>query len=290
MRRQPLRRRILIADRVELSARALEFLTASIRRDRRRRGRAVTILSALLVLAVGLAAFAFDRQRAAEDRQLLATARQLLAQAEARLDEDPRTALRLNEAAIYIHDSPETRAALVNNVLTTPYTGTLAAHDGGVRAVAFAPDEPLLASAGDDSMVRLWSLSDPAAPAPLGSVSAQAGRIWDVAFAPDDPLLASAGDDGTVRLWSLSDPATPTPLGFVPAHAGGASAVAFTPAGYVLASAGGDGTVRLWDIAGLIKLRDHAMEHACSITGGGPSRGEWRSFVPGIQYVDVCET
>src|SRR3712207_8055078 len=42
--------------------------------------------------ALGLAAFAFDRQLAAEDRQRLATARQLLAQAETRLDQDPRTA------------------------------------------------------------------------------------------------------------------------------------------------------------------------------------------------------
>jgi hypothetical protein len=43
-----LRRRIVVADRVELSGRARAFLTASIRRDRRRRGRAVTILSVLL--------------------------------------------------------------------------------------------------------------------------------------------------------------------------------------------------------------------------------------------------
>jgi hypothetical protein len=77
------RRRTVIADRVELSARARDFLTASIRRDRRRRGRAVTILSVLLVLALGAAAFAVDRQRTAENQQRVATARQLLAQAEA---------------------------------------------------------------------------------------------------------------------------------------------------------------------------------------------------------------
>src|SRR3712207_9251130 len=69
--------------------------------------------------ALGLAAFAFARQLAAEERQRLATARQLLAQAENRLDQDPRTALRLNEAAVHIQDSPETRSALVNNLLTT---------------------------------------------------------------------------------------------------------------------------------------------------------------------------
>src|SRR3954471_17127533 len=43
-----------LVDGVELSGQARDFLRASIRRDRRRRGRAVTILSALLVLALGL--------------------------------------------------------------------------------------------------------------------------------------------------------------------------------------------------------------------------------------------
>jgi hypothetical protein len=115
----PSRQRSVQTDRIQLSARSREFLAASIRRDRRRRRRAITILSISLVLALGLAAFAFDQQRAAEhlqsvaeERQRLATARQLVAQAEALLDQDPRTALRLNEAAIHIHDSPETRSAL----------------------------------------------------------------------------------------------------------------------------------------------------------------------------------
>jgi type II secretory pathway pseudopilin PulG len=153
VRRRPRRRRIVIADRVELSTRARDFLTASIRRDRRRRGRAVTILSVLLVLALGAAAFAVDQQRAAEAGQRLATARQLLAQAETRLDQAPRTALRLNEAAVHIDDSPETRSALMNNLLATRNTGILTGHDT-VYAVAFAPDGNTLASAGADGTVR----------------------------------------------------------------------------------------------------------------------------------------
>ena len=49
----------LLTDRVELSPRARVFLWFSIRRDRYRRGRAVTVLSVLLVLAVVASGFAF---------------------------------------------------------------------------------------------------------------------------------------------------------------------------------------------------------------------------------------
>jgi hypothetical protein len=58
----------------------------------------------------------------------------------------------------------------------------------------------------------------------------------------------------------------------------------------MLAAAGGlDGTVRLWNLTGLIELRGHAMDRACSITRGGLSRGEWESYVSGLEYVDVCK-
>ncbi len=254
-------RRTLVADRVELSSQARDFLRASLRRDRIRRGRAITILSMLLILALGLAVLAFDRQGAAEDqqrvaeaRQRLATARQLLAQAQTRLDQDPRTALRLNEAAVHIQDNPETRSALVNNVLTTPYTGALTGHDGGVLSVAFAPGGNTLASAGADGTVRLWNTTDPAAPTPLGSpLTGHTNLVESIAFAPDGDVLASASWDGTVRLWDTSAPAAHNPLGFWPAaHDGWVKSVAFNPGGDVLASAGADGTVRLWNTTNLV--------------------------------------
>jgi WD40 repeat protein len=139
--------------------------------------------------------------------------------------------------------------------------------------------------------VRLWNTSDPATPTPLGApLTGHTGQVWAVAFAPDGHTLATAGEDGTVRLWNTSDPATPTPVGSLTGHTGGAWAVAFAPEGSLLASAGADGTVRLGNPTGLMELRDHVMEYACAITGGGLTRAEWDRYVKGLPYVDVCKT
>jgi hypothetical protein len=185
VRPRPRRRRIVIADRVELSARARDFLTASIRRDRRRATAILAGLSLFLALALGVASFALAQRNAAVatavDRQHVATARQLLAQAETRLDQDPRTALRLNEVAVHLHDSPETRSALVNNLLTTPLDAPLTGHTGGVSAVAFTADGNTLASAGEDGTVRrppppAPPVTGPRRPPAGGSCRRRAGR------------------------------------------------------------------------------------------------------------------
>jgi WD40 repeat protein len=62
-----------------------------------------------------------------------------------------------------------------------------------------------LPSAGEDGSVRLWDLTDPAAPTPLGApLTGHDGGILAVAFTPDGHTLTSAGVDGTVRLWNLT--------------------------------------------------------------------------------------
>jgi WD40 repeat protein len=73
--------------------------------------------------------------------------------------------------------------------------------------VAFAPNGLSLATAGDDQTVRLWGLTNPARPRPLGqALSGHTSAVSDVAFAPDGRSLATASGDQTVRLW---DPAGP---------------------------------------------------------------------------------
>ena len=155
-------------------------------------------------------------------------------------------------------------------------------HENAVQALAYAPQQLMLASGSADRTVRLWNLdtlslkrsySGPrdfvtslafsqngkllAAGAldgrihvwsvlssrRLRALSGHRGRVADVAFSPSGDQLASAGEDGTVRLWDL-------PRGRIAraltGHVGGATSVAFAPDGQHLVTAGVDGRVRLW--------------------------------------------
>ncbi|MFD2092630.1 nSTAND1 domain-containing NTPase [Blastococcus deserti] len=253
----PRRRRELVAERVELSAQARDFLRTSLRRDRRRRGLTVAILSALLTVAIVAAIGAVvaqrnavAQQREAEEGNRLATARFLLSRGDALLEEDPQTALRLQVAAQQIHSSPETKSALVNSVLTTPYAGHLRGHAGTVTAVAFTATGHTLATADDEGAVLLWDLTDPHAPRRLGQpLVGLAEKVTAVNFSADGTTLVTLSDDGTARLWDVTDPTERVPDGTsLPEQSESVTAVTFASDGETLAAAGEDGTVTLWDV------------------------------------------
>src|SRR5947207_15480611 len=74
-------------------------------------------------------------------------------------------------------------------------------HGGWVIMVAFSPDGKLLASSGNDNLVRLW---EPQTGREVRRLTGHTGWVNTVTFAPDGKTLASGSADGTVRLWETA--------------------------------------------------------------------------------------
>lgn len=79
----------------------------------------------------------------------------------------------------------------------------LEGHDRGVNWVAFHPTLPLIVSAGDDRLVKLWRMSETKA----WEVDTCRGHFHNVSaclFHPHQDLILSVGEDKTVRVWDLN--------------------------------------------------------------------------------------
>lgn len=79
----------------------------------------------------------------------------------------------------------------------------LEGHDRGVNWVAFHPTMPLIVSAGDDRLIKLWRMSETKA----WEVDTCRGHFHNASgclFHPHQDLILSAGEDKTIRVWDLN--------------------------------------------------------------------------------------
>jgi WD40 repeat protein len=120
----------------------------------------------------------------------------------------------------------------------------LNAHSASVNSVSFSPDGMFLASAGSDSTVKLWSVSDGEL---LITFRDHTNGVNSICFSPDSKMLASGSSDNTVKLWSVSDKEM---LKNLEGHTGSVNCVSFTPDGKSLVSASSDNSIKLWSIPG----------------------------------------
>ena len=115
----------------------------------------------------------------------------------------------------------------------------LKAHTDRVKALAFHPTQPLLATSGMDRTVILW---DTATGTRIGSYDTEHdGTVYSLAFSPDGSLLASGSYDGHVCLLAANDPSEPgTTAARIKASV---RSVAFSPDGTFLVAVTADGSM-----------------------------------------------
>ncbi|KAM5472502.1 hypothetical protein MauCBS54593_003094 [Microsporum audouinii] len=120
---------------------------------------------------------------------------------------------------------------------------TLPGHSGAVWRVEFSPDGQLLASASEDSTIRLWN---PAEGNLYRILRGHSDSISDIVFLSDNQL-ASASMDTTIRIWKCTDESTPIKL---EGHSKTVLSIAYSPknTNTMLVSASADSTLRLWNV------------------------------------------
>ncbi|HEX6553860.1 MAG TPA: NB-ARC domain-containing protein [Ktedonobacteraceae bacterium] len=120
---------------------------------------------------------------------------------------------------------------------------TWQAHTAAVQALAFSPDEQMLATGSWDGTIKLWNLENGA----WLWLGQHTGSIHRLVFTPDGRTLVSGGDDAAIRLWDIS---TGKRLQTLSGQSSAVYALACSPDGSLLASGSVDGSIRLWQMQG----------------------------------------
>ena len=223
-----------------------EYVLASRRGAKRRQRILLSGALVAVVVASGLALFAWSQRndavsqrKRAEHQARIARSRELAAESTAALDVDPQRSLVLAARAAETAGTSQAEDAL-RLALRTSRLRALIRVSAPVHAVAFSPHGAEVAAALDDGSVRLWNPSERRIVATLRLAAAPARAV---SFSRDGRLLLGAGDGGAV-VWSTAR----LPLQRLATfdRKGRPFSGALSPDGTLAATGDRDGVVRLW--------------------------------------------
>jgi telomerase protein component 1 len=121
-----------------------------------------------------------------------------------------------------------------------PCTMTLAGHEMVVRGCGFSPTASFIASASDDSKIKIWSSTTGEE---IRTLTGHKNSVTCMEYSPDGEYIATGSYDRSIKVWSAN---TGDEVITLKGHKGFIAALAWSPDGRTLASCGQDRTVRLW--------------------------------------------
>jgi eukaryotic-like serine/threonine-protein kinase len=143
----------------------------------------------------------------------------------------------------------------IYDILTKQRIGKPMSHSGQVFRMDLSPDGKKLATAGWDSIGRVW---DAQTGEPLTAPLPHRWSVCAIAVSPDNHLVATGSTDWTARLWNLE---TGQPVGSALQHRDEVIGVHFHPDSTAVLTASVDGTARLWSTADGHALWTEPLRH-----------------------------
>ncbi len=264
----------------ELSASDRNFINASLdlrqrKLHKQKRDRRLTIfgLSVGLVLSLILAGYALRQSRRAQVNEVLAVEKssQALLASNNRLDalvEAMAAWQKFRSLNLVGDDTKDAEKSLKATLQNAVYSASLLQHvntnfaefnrlsdfKAAVYAVAYSPNNQLIATGSADKSVKLWGQDSKL----LANLPGHKGTVWGVAFSPDSKTLVSVSDDKTVKVWGLDEFGKYKQLRSWNDDAE-IYTVSFNPNQQIIATGGKNKTVKIWKLDGTLitQLQGH---------------------------------
>lgn len=116
------------------------------------------------------------------------------------------------------------------------------AHIGEIHQAVFSPNASIIASGGEDQIVKIWNVNNGTL---RFALDAHTETVTSLAFSPHGRWLASGGEDHHVNVWNLDTGALMLNL---TGHRSRVTDVEFIPNGTGLLSVSYDHTLRFWTL------------------------------------------
>ena len=142
--------------------------------------------------------------------------------------------------------SADQKSVIVWDATNDLESRSLRGHKEVVMACAFSPTAPLVASGGEDWVVKVWDLATEQL---LHECAGHTATVNAIAWTPDGQRIVTASDDRTIKVFENGTGKT---LFTLRGHTVGVLSIAVSPDGKTLASAASTpeaaGEVKLWDL------------------------------------------